>query len=235
MRRPLKVARSMLVTTVATGFVVVATIAHAAPNPCAAGKDKCVGKKVAAILKCYSKADNPGLAAADLAACIQKVKDKFVGCVGKLEAKFAGACLTTSDEGRLEAKVDTFVAGAFCALHPADPACACQATTGGFCWFLSVAGDDCDTTCAAVDRLYDEATRSYAGSDGTDANCQAVATALGGGAFLTSQSLGRGGLGCVINAIGGGFCGPGVCIFRDLDTTSSSSSDGSWERACACR
>jgi hypothetical protein len=51
---------------------------------------------------------------------------------------------------------------------------------GGFCWYA--AGDEannCTQTCAAVGRTYHEATRTFAGSDGTLANCVAVALAFG--------------------------------------------------------
>jgi hypothetical protein len=118
-------------------FVVVSILtsapAHATANLCAAGKDKCVSKKAAAILNCYGKDDKTGLVPADLASCIQKAKDKFdggadpaKGCFAKLEAKYPGACLTTGDTPTLEAAVDAFTTVAYCALHPLDASSACS-------------------------------------------------------------------------------------------------------------
>jgi hypothetical protein len=52
--------------------------------------------------------------------------------------------------------------------------CAPGVAVGGFCWFVGGTGADCNSTCAAQGRVYDEATRTYAGSDGTNANCEAV-------------------------------------------------------------
>ena len=51
---------------------------------------------------------------------------------------------------------------------------------GGFCWYA--AGDEadsCNQICAGVGRTYNEVTRTFAGSDGTLANCVAVAAAFG--------------------------------------------------------
>lgn len=49
---------------------------------------------------------------------------------------------------------------------------------GGYCWYLSAVGAHCEMTCANHGG-YHEATRTYAGSDGTNANCTAVMSALG--------------------------------------------------------
>ena len=87
-------------------------------SACAAGKKLCVAKKVAALLKCYSKNEKPpkGLARAKLDACLQKANDKFdggskpaKGCFAKLEAKFGAECLTSGDSAAIEAQADTFV------------------------------------------------------------------------------------------------------------------------------
>jgi hypothetical protein len=214
-------------------IALTAASASAVANPCAAGKDKCVSKKVGAIFKCYSKADNPGVTAAVLAACIQAAKDKFdggadptKGCFAKLEGKFAGSCLTTNDVAPLETTVDSFTQDAYCALHPAAASCIpCQATTGGFCWFLGSEGADCDSTCAAVGRVYDPATKAYAGSDGTDANCQNVLDAL----LMTA-------VGPIVDISAGGF---GCCVpydgARDTDPTLSGISKPGLNRVCACQ
>jgi len=48
---------------------------------------------------------------------------------------------------------------------------------GGFCWYLGTANQSCDTVCQDHGG-YHEATRFYAGSDGTTPNCTAVLNAL---------------------------------------------------------
>jgi hypothetical protein len=125
--------RATLTACLVAVFALTAIRVHASLNECAGGKEKCVSKKAAAILKCYRKADNPGLAPGDLATCIQKAKDKFdgaanptKGCFAKLEAKFPGTCLTTSDTATLEATVDAFTTETFCALHPLDTSSPCS-------------------------------------------------------------------------------------------------------------
>ena len=55
------------------------------------------------------------------------------------------------------------------------PSCTDGFALGGACWFTgSELGQSCDQVCAGEGLVYDEATRTVAGSDGTDANCQAL-------------------------------------------------------------
>jgi hypothetical protein len=77
-----------------------------------------------------------------------------------------------------------------------------------------------------VSKVYDEATRTYAGSDGTDANCEAVFAALDPAAEF-SGAFAAGGLGCF------GF-GPITFIRDTLPTTSTAYAVPS-RRACACQ
>jgi hypothetical protein len=156
--------RTTLTTYLVAAFVLTAIPAHASSNACAAGKEQCVSKKTAAILKCYGKADNPGLAPGALGTCIQKAQDTFdgaadpaKGCFAKLEARFPGTCLTTSDAAALEAAVDAFTTDTFCALHPLD--------ASGACWKLVFITS---TTYA---------TGNLNGLAGADAICQALAGA----------------------------------------------------------
>jgi hypothetical protein len=71
----------------------------------------------------------------------------------------------------------------------------CQGVqVGGFCWYFGVDSASCQTVCASHGG-YDEATRTYAGSAGSAANCRQVFQALGiplGDFYETSQ----GGIGC---------------------------------------
>jgi hypothetical protein len=81
-------------------------------------------------------------------------------------------------------------------------------------------------TCAGQGKLYDAATRTYAGSDGTDQNCAAVATAFGAPMFAGSGAFGLGGVGCAHDS---------VITARDLDPTTASAANIGLLRFCACQ
>jgi hypothetical protein len=55
-------------------------------------------------------------------------------------------------------------------------ACGCAAgkETGGACWFQGQHGESCDTVCGNAGLVYSETTRTFAGSDGTNAGCSDV-------------------------------------------------------------
>jgi len=98
---------------------------------------------------------------------------------------------------------------------------------GGACWYLSAEGASCDTACSGRGG-YNSATRTYAGSDGSNANCEAVMNALLGvnGVAVTDGDFGVGGLGCGENS---------NSRFREILTpTTSDASFGIVKRACAC-
>ena len=69
-------------------------------------------------------------------------------------------------EAEAEAEADT----------PPGP-CAGRAV-GGACWYLSAEERNCDDACSSHGG-YNEATRTYAGSSGTNANCDEALDALG--------------------------------------------------------
>jgi hypothetical protein len=54
------------------------------------------------------------------------------------------------------------------------PSCPAGLSFGGACWFTGELGQGCNQVCAGEGLVYDDATRTVAGSDGTDANCQAL-------------------------------------------------------------
>ncbi len=54
------------------------------------------------------------------------------------------------------------------------PSCAAGFGFGDACWFTGELGQSCDQVCASEGLVYDDATRTVAGSDGTDANCLAI-------------------------------------------------------------
>jgi hypothetical protein len=108
------------------GFVldVVAELDPGYPAPvenrCSALKKQCVAKKVAGLLTCYSKDAAIGHAVHPL--CLSRVQAKFAhpstGCFARVEAKYAGSCLTSDDTAALEAKVDAFVLDVVSELAP---------------------------------------------------------------------------------------------------------------------
>ncbi len=104
-------------------------------------------------------------------------------------------------------------------------------TFGGGCWLLGAAAADCNSTCGSFGMVYDDKTKTVAGSAGTDENCVAILDALGttgdvldnpGGSCTT-------GLGCGVN-LEYGF--RARCGTPDTDATSIFSDV---HRACACK
>jgi len=103
----------------------------------------------------------------------------------------------------------------------------CESVLGGFCWFLGPLGQDCDTVCDDNDRTYDAATDTYAGSTGSNANCQAVLNDVGvAGAVADIGVCAGGGLGC--------YAGPGGTRCLTPPTVSGDSDPGA-ARLCACQ
>lgn len=73
------------------------------------------------------------------------------------------------------------------------------AEVGTFCWYMGANNESCDTVCALQSLVTADATRSYAGSDGTDENCNAVLDAFGiSNAEFMQGGAGYGG-GCTYN------------------------------------
>jgi hypothetical protein len=89
-------------------------------SACAAGKKKCVGSQVRALLKCHQEADVEG--GLD-PACVTKAAGKFADCFDRQEAKFSGACLTAGDAASMQTSIDAFVDDVACQLNPASAGC----------------------------------------------------------------------------------------------------------------
>ena len=99
----------------------------------------------------------------------------------------------------------------------------------GVCWYLAPVGQSCDDACAGGTRGgYNAATLTYAGSDGTNANCESVLDALGApGTAVTDLAFNKG-VGC--------FAYP-VNSLRYRDTgaaTTGAATYSVYSRACAC-
>lgn len=87
------------------------------------------------------------------------------------------------------------------------PASTCSGTeAGGYCWYFGSENLSCSDVCSSHGG-YNEATRTYAGSDGSPGNCKNIITALNiaqDDFFETAQ----GGLGCfAIQTTSGNYYG----------------------------
>jgi len=116
----------------------------------------------------------------------------------------------------------------------------CDGTSvGGACWYYGDIGDSCEVVCASHGG-YDETTRTYAGSAGTDSQCIQVLEALGtlsdADEQLTTYTEDQG-LGCHVWVIALGTEGTRAQWYRSLTpTTPEAASADPWiRRACACQ
>ncbi|MBI5534295.1 MAG: hypothetical protein HY898_16340 [Deltaproteobacteria bacterium] len=100
---------------------------------------------------------------------------------------------------------------------------------GGFCWYLGVSeAQHCGLVCGSHGG-YNDGTRTFAGSSGTDANCQAVLDALNAPGGTVSTLVGSGsGVGCF-------FMTMASDRYRVADEpTTSNATYTLAQRACAC-
>lgn len=102
-----------------------------------------------------------------------------------------------------------------------------------YCWYLGAQGQSCDVVCASHGG-YDEATRTYAGSEGSNSNCYTVLAAVGAPVGysdnVTTES---------------NWAGLGCCYWYynerarwtrdDLSPTNSRASYPTIHRICACK
>lgn len=121
-----------------------------------------------------------------------------------------------------------------------DKALFCDALCGssaklidGNCWYLGASGDSCTTTCSTHNG-YNEATRTYSGSDGTDAHCLNLL-----GQLVSGYNTGFGEfigvtLGCMYRPAQPSI--PTDYSYRGTGTTTAdaSSSGVTYQRICAC-
>lgn len=110
------------------------------------------------------------------------------------------------------------------------------AIVNGRCWWFGENNQSCDTVCA-VHGGYIEATRTYAGSGGSDSACTAVLTAIGAENPAPVSPV------STLGGISGMGCGSDytdtATAYRLTSTTTSSASSASngglyFRRACAC-
>ena len=103
---------------------------------------------------------------------------------------------------------------------------------GGVCWYLANnSTQNCNDVCTGVGRTYDDATRTFAGSGGTLANCEAIFDT--GGVittFATDETNCSTARGCG-HVPQDGYIDVRRCV--SPATTAEATGDGS-HRACAC-
>ena len=103
----------------------------------------------------------------------------------------------------------------------------CEGTlVGDHCWYLGAEQGSCAETCAAHGG-FDDATRGFAGSEGTDEHCAAVLDALdaSGSSVYPLMEIGAG-IGCVSL--------PDARYRVDDETTTAEATYVLARRACAC-
>lgn len=112
---------------------------------------------------------------------------------------------------------------------PPTPACTGSVMVGAGTWCLADASISCDAACTSLSKTCDAETINYAGSSGTDANCEAVLQALGIPGALTNPSDEScpSGLGCFVS---------GTSTYRCASpNTGCGSASFLTKRACACQ
>ena len=109
-------------------------------------------------------------------------------------------------------------------LPPKPPKCS-GVQIGGACWYQSGPGQSCKSVCSARGG-YDSATKSYAGSGGSNAKCQSVLDGLGLGKGKVNTMTGKG-YGCFLNSLSS-------TRIRDKKNTDDGASSTGAVRACAC-
>ena len=195
------------------------------PNKCLAGKNKCVAKKIAGLMKCRAKCQqSPTTCGQVQTDCETKVMAKFdggtdpaKGCFAKLEAKDdpadpASVCTTTGDTADIESEVNGLVTSIVARLE-GTPAPICSDGV------VNVAGEQCDGsdldgyTCASLGPMV-----GILACDGTCKFDTSACEACGGG----GQSCCNGGTCDPGMACGAGACSSAVALFTTGNLVGSS-------------
>lgn len=111
-----------------------------------------------------------------------------------------------------------------CAILGTPSLCA-GVSVGGYCWYKGNAGANCTAVCATHGG-YHEATRSFAGSDGTLANCELVVSAFGVASPSTMTGT-TAGTGCSVHSLD-------LRVNRNTSPTTEGAAEASLARICAC-
>lgn len=203
-----------------------ATVGHA--SKCDGIKSAAVGKYVATNMSCYAKAaSKTGLVARD---CVMKSDEKFGDAYYKTAGQLGCTDPLPSPNLSTRGPANMFTDAEACLLDADNSGCKrpCEATTGGFCWFLGDTDYDyasCLDTCSQAHRPYDPATETYAAA--SLANCTAV-----------MNDLGIAGVAGPIDPSVAGLYDLG-CVYDGAISLDTESAPGSFfppnPRACACQ
>jgi hypothetical protein len=99
---------------------------------------------------------------------------------------------------------------------------------GGATWYFGGDNQSCTSVCSFYGLSYNTATLTYAGSSGSNANCQMVLDALGAGSGgISSGPCGGQALGCML--------GEGTRARCTSPATTAGAAQGGQFRACACQ
>lgn len=109
-------------------------------------------------------------------------------------------------------------------VHPVSSCTGGGSEIGGACWYMGAAGESCTTVCSSRGG-YNSATGTFAGSSGSDVNCEAVLNAL---------SAPAGAIGSAGNDGGCYFATSKSQRKRGTTSTTAGFSDAGMDRACAC-
>jgi hypothetical protein len=227
-------------------------------SKCNVGKKKCAATYLKSVLKCHQKAEaagepfDPGYG-----SCIPMATYKFnggglsLGCFDTVESKPGNDCVPPLNNKHavrslVESCVSEIVSGLTSESTTSTSSTTTSSTTtssttstlvcgfggediAGSCWYLGNDGETCDQACTNHGgQTYDPATKSYAGSDGTLAQCEEVATALGVLFNTSGDTNGAAGMGCA--------AAPSAdLLIRDVNPTTSNASVSGFVRICACQ
>jgi hypothetical protein len=114
---------------------------------------------------------------------------------------------------------------------------------GGGCWYFAPLATSCDQVCGGLGLAYDEATRTFAGSDGTYENCILVRDAINSAGEGTCDPLLGGDQNCTALGASSGIgchCAPELGFLIALTRcvappTTSSAAVVNRARYCACQ
>lgn len=150
-------------------------------------------------------------------------------CVVDVRAKSSGEALPAGTLTVGAAGISSVTAPLSGTISGFDPCVeAGGARVGGECWFLGSYNQSCTTVCSGTPfPHYSLATRDYAGSGGSNPNCQAVLTALEAPG-TTTNSYSHTAAGC-------GYSSSLSSRFRMTVETDPNQSSITARRACACR
>lgn len=104
-----------------------------------------------------------------------------------LDINMYGVCKRVTNNSGQSQYIPTVSSGEWSSFyntnHPGVTIVDCPAacgglTIGGHCWYLGTSGQSCDAACSTQGGCNLTGTKDYAGSAGTQANCQAVINAL---------------------------------------------------------